>query len=142
MGNEYGYLLNVNGFVAWLSPLNEKSTGMANFEIAKPTKLPPCGPVLCQKYTFLPKPTTTHPNRRKNRRPPKQSTVSPTGRSTIKPWFTEDTSPIGLMRRPSPGGTIKGHVTPGAYFCIPRSAFRPHCRSKRSSDSLFGKHRV
>lgn len=34
--------------------LNGKSTGMANFEIAKPTKLSPEGPVPCQNYIFLP----------------------------------------------------------------------------------------
>ncbi|TAE49475.1 MAG: hypothetical protein EAY69_02675 [Cytophagales bacterium] len=39
------------GFVTWLFPIELKSTGMEDFEIAKPTKLPPDGPVLCQHFS-------------------------------------------------------------------------------------------
>jgi short-subunit dehydrogenase len=55
------------GFVAWLLysiPPNENSTGMANFEIAKPTKLPPDGFQCYAKTTlFYPSRQSTPKNR-------------------------------------------------------------------------------
>jgi len=116
---KYSFLHQI-GFITWLSchnPFTEKNIEMANFEIAKPTKLPPDGPVLCQNYTFLPKPTINPQKPRKYPPKPKEMyriknwleyNKALVHKGLIPIWFSQNTLDRWYYQRP---------LTAGGMFC-------------------------